>query len=79
MGSAVVGVGAVVAGGAIIAMPPIQPLVTAQGVPQGVPQPGTPFGGGPPLPTSAASVAALALVPFGLIPVAVFPPFARYA
>ena len=79
VGSAVVGVGAVVAGGAIIAMPPIQPLVTAQGVPQGVPQPGTPFGGGPPVPTSAASVAALALVPFGLIPVAVFPPFARYA
>ena len=78
VGAAVVGVGAVVAGGAIIAMPPIQPLVTAQGVPQGSPQPGTPFGGAPPVPTSAASVAALALVPLGLIPVAVFPPFERY-
>ena len=78
VGSTAAGVGAIVAGGAIIAMPPIQPLVTAQGIPQGVPQPGTPFGGAPPVPTSAGSVAALALVPLGLIPVAVFPPFARY-
>ena len=42
------------------------------------PQPGTPGGGGAPTDSSIASLAtALALVPAGAVPVAVFPPFAR--
>ncbi len=71
---AVVGIIAV---GAFAAVPTAPSLVTTQGVPPNFPQPGAPNGGGLPIPTSATSVAALALVPFGLVPVAIFPPFAR--
>jgi len=63
--------------GTFAAVPTAPPLVTNNGVPPNYPQPGTPNGGGLPIPTSAASVAALALVPFGLVPVAIFPPFAK--
>jgi len=71
------GIGGIIAAGAFAAIPSAPPLVSTQGVPPTSPQPGTPFGGGLPIPTSATSIAALALVPFGLIPVAVFPPFSR--
>jgi hypothetical protein len=69
--------GGLIAIGTFAAIPMAPPLVTNNGVPPNNPQPGTPTGGGLPIPTSAVSVAALALVPFGLVPVAIFPPFAR--
>ena len=71
------GAGVIAAVGAFMAIPTVAPPVTNQGVPTGLPQPGTPFGGGPPIATSAVSISALSLVPPGLIPVAIFPPFAR--
>ena len=71
------GAGVIAAVGAFMAIPTVAPPVTNQGVPTGLPQPGTPLGGGPPIATSAVSISALSLVPPGLIPVAIFPPFAR--
>ncbi len=71
------GIGGIIAAGAFAAIPTAPPRITIQGVPPSSPQPGTPFGGGLPVATSTSSTAALALVPFGLIPVAVFPPFSR--
>ena len=71
------GLSTLVAAAAFLAVPTVPPLVTSQGVPPSFPQPGTPSGGGLPIPISAAAISALSLVPFGLVPVAVFPPFSR--
>lgn len=77
MAPVVYGAGALAAAGIFMATPTVAPLVTNQAVPNGFPQPGTPFGGGLPIGNSATSIAALSLVPAGLIPVAIFPPFVR--
>ena len=71
------GLTTLVAAAAFMAVPNVPTLVTTQGVPPSSPQPGTPFGGGLPLPTSVAAISALSLVPLGLVPVAIFPPYAR--
>ena len=73
----VYGAGALAAAGIFMAVPTVAPLVTNQGVPFGFPQPGTPFGGGLPIGNSVTAIAALSLVPPGLLPVAIFPPYAR--
>jgi hypothetical protein len=71
------GLSALAVAAAFMAVPNVPTLVTTQGVPPSSPQPGTPFGGGLPLPTSVAAISALSLVPLGLVPVAIFPPYAR--
>ena len=45
-------------------------------VPPGNPQPGTPRGGAKPVGNTRDAQEALALIPRGTVPVAVFPPFA---
>jgi hypothetical protein len=52
------------------------PLVTQNGIPPGNPQPGTPGGGAPPNINTQTGLQALALVPLGTLPVAIFPPYA---
>ena len=63
--------------GMVMMMPDLNFQQSGQ-APLSSPQPGTPGGGGAPTDSSIASLAtALALVPSGAVPVAVFPPFAR--
>ena len=65
---------AVVAGGMVFM--PTMPIVNTQGVPPGNVSPGTPGGGAPPSVNTPNGIAALALVPLGTLPVAIFPPYA---
>jgi hypothetical protein len=65
-----------VAGSAVVFVRPL-PLVNENGIPPGNPRPGTPGGGSFPTTNSDTSQQALALVPAGTIPVAIFPPDAR--
>ncbi len=65
-----------VLGGLALAAPP-PPTIQPGDAPPGNPQPGEPGGGGSPGDfTNPSAAEAIALVPAGLTPVAVFPPFA---
>ncbi len=62
----------------LVLLIPQPPLTEPGEAPPGNPQPGQPGGGGSPFNFgNPATAAALALVPAGLTPVAVFPPWAR--
>jgi hypothetical protein len=65
-----------VAGSAVVFVRPL-PLVNENGIPPGNPRPGTPGGGSFPTTNFDIGQQALALVPAGTIPVAIFPPYAR--
>ena len=57
-------------------MMPSLPAIGAGSAPPGSPAPGTPGGGGlPNIQANPSASQAVSLVPFGLTPVAVFPPF----
>merc|ERR1711971_1526352 len=75
-----VATGATVAAATLISMPPL-PMALATGVPPGNPVPGAPRGGALPSVVGAGAATpqtlaiALTLVPPGLTPIAVFPPY----
>ena len=60
----------------MLLMMPSLPSIGAGSAPPGSPAPGTPGGGGlPNIQANPSASQAVSLVPFGLTPVAVFPPF----
>ena len=60
----------------MLLMMPSLPSIGAGSAPPGSPAPGTPGGGGVPnIQANPSASQAVSLVPFGLTPVAVFPPF----